>query len=42
MIQQLEVLVGPSGDWHVEYHVGTDRLPLAYDDEAYLLSQGEH
>jgi type VI secretion system secreted protein VgrG len=33
---ELEVLVGPSGEWGVEYHCGLDRLPLAYDDEAFL------
>ncbi|MDE2000441.1 MAG: hypothetical protein KGI52_16105, partial [Burkholderiales bacterium] len=33
---ELEVLVGGSEPWTVEYHDGQDRLPLAYDDEEYL------
>lgn len=32
----IEVLVGASGPWTVEYHDGLDRLPLAYTDEDYL------
>jgi len=33
---ELEVLIGGSAPWSVEYHSGLDRLPLAYGDEDYL------
>ena len=36
----LEVLVGASGPWTVEYHDGLDQLPLAYTDEDYLAIHG--
>ncbi len=41
-VVELEVLVGPRGEWGVEYHSGLDRLPLAYDDEAFLLGDMEN
>jgi type VI secretion system secreted protein VgrG len=37
----LDVLIGASSPWVVEYHGGLDRLPLAYDDDDFLSnSQG--
>jgi hypothetical protein len=38
---ELEVLIGASDPWSVEYHSGLDQLPLAYTDEDYLQLRGE-